>query len=154
MDCSLLGPSVHGISQARILEWLTIFFSRGSSRVGDWTCVFCIGMWILYHWATLEAPKLFHTSVKNQLAVFCIWFCFWSLFHLYLYAFSSVSTMLSWLLLYSHIISCKIRWCDSCNFILLQNCFTYYGIFTFPYRTVLTISTKYFEILVVNILNQ
>ena len=78
MDCSLPGPSVRGISQARILEWLTIF-SRGSSWPGDWTCVFCIGMWILYHWATLEALKLFYTSVKNQLAVFCIWFCFWSL---------------------------------------------------------------------------
>ena len=31
-DCSPLGSSVHGISQARILEWVAIFFSRGSSR--------------------------------------------------------------------------------------------------------------------------
>ena len=30
MDCSLLGSSVHGIFQARILEWITISFSRGS----------------------------------------------------------------------------------------------------------------------------
>ena len=30
MDCSLPGSSVHGILQARILEWGTIFFSRGS----------------------------------------------------------------------------------------------------------------------------
>ena len=35
MDCSLLGSSVHGISQARILEWVAIFFSRGSSRAWD-----------------------------------------------------------------------------------------------------------------------
>ena len=31
MDCSLPGASVHGISQARILEWIAISFSRGSS---------------------------------------------------------------------------------------------------------------------------
>ena len=31
MDCSLPGFSVHGISQAVILEWVAIFFSRGSS---------------------------------------------------------------------------------------------------------------------------
>ena len=32
MDCSLPGSSVHGISQARKLEWVAISFSRGSSR--------------------------------------------------------------------------------------------------------------------------
>ena len=37
MDCSLPGFSVHGILQARILEWVTIFFSRGSSRPRDQT---------------------------------------------------------------------------------------------------------------------
>ena len=31
MDCSLPGSSVHGILQARILEWIAIPFSRGSS---------------------------------------------------------------------------------------------------------------------------
>ena len=31
MDCSLPGPTVHGISQARILEWVSISSSRGSS---------------------------------------------------------------------------------------------------------------------------
>ena len=35
MDCSLLGSSVPGISQARILEWVAISFSRGSSRPRD-----------------------------------------------------------------------------------------------------------------------
>ena len=33
--CSLLGSSVHGISQARILEWAAISFSMGSSRPRD-----------------------------------------------------------------------------------------------------------------------
>ena len=31
MDCSPSGSSVHGISQARILEWVAVSFSRGSS---------------------------------------------------------------------------------------------------------------------------
>ena len=34
IDCSLLGSSVHGILQARILEWVAIPFSRGSSDPG------------------------------------------------------------------------------------------------------------------------
>ena len=42
MDCSLSGSSVHGILQARILEWVAISFSRGSSRPRDWTQVSCI----------------------------------------------------------------------------------------------------------------
>ena len=46
-DCSLRGPSVHGILQARILEWIAISFSRGSSGPRDRTHVSCIGRWIL-----------------------------------------------------------------------------------------------------------
>ena len=41
-DCSLPGSSVHGISQARILEWVAISFSRGSFRPRDRTQVSCI----------------------------------------------------------------------------------------------------------------
>ena len=37
MDCSPPGYSVHAIFQARILEWVAISYSRGSSRPGDWT---------------------------------------------------------------------------------------------------------------------
>ena len=39
MDCSLPGSSIHGIFQARVLEWVAISFSRGSSRLRDWTQV-------------------------------------------------------------------------------------------------------------------
>ena len=42
MDCSLPGSSVHGIFQARVLEWVAISFSRGSSWPRDWTRVPCI----------------------------------------------------------------------------------------------------------------
>ena len=41
-DCSLLCSSVHGISQARIVEWVAVSFSRGSSRPRDRTLVSCI----------------------------------------------------------------------------------------------------------------
>ena len=46
MDYSLPGSSVHGISQARILEWDGISFSRGFSWPRDWTWISCIGRWI------------------------------------------------------------------------------------------------------------
>ena len=42
MDCSLPGPSVHGILQARIQEWVAMHSSRGSSKPRDWTQVSCI----------------------------------------------------------------------------------------------------------------
>ena len=40
--CSLPGSSIHGILQARILEWVAIPFSRGSFQPRDWTQVSCI----------------------------------------------------------------------------------------------------------------
>ena len=68
MDCSLPGSSVHGILQARILEWAAISFSQGSSQPGDWTCVSwssCIGRKILYTTsATWEASKI-ETSIRK-----------------------------------------------------------------------------------------
>ena len=42
MDCSPPGPSVHGILQARILEWVVIPFSRGSSQPKDQSRISCI----------------------------------------------------------------------------------------------------------------
>ena len=55
MDCSPPDSSVHKIFQARILEWVAISSSGGSSQPRDWTCTSCIGRRILYHWATREA---------------------------------------------------------------------------------------------------
>ena len=49
MDCRLPGSSVHGILQARILEWVAIPFSRGSSQPGikpGSLCVSCTGILI------------------------------------------------------------------------------------------------------------
>ena len=42
MDCSPPSSFVHGIFQARILEWVVISFFRGSSRPRDWTHVSCL----------------------------------------------------------------------------------------------------------------
>ena len=42
MDCTLPGFSVHGILQARILEWVSMPYSRGPSRLRDQTWVSCI----------------------------------------------------------------------------------------------------------------
>ena len=47
--------SVHGISQPRILEWVAIYLSRGSSQPRDWSSVSCIGRWIVYGLVTWKA---------------------------------------------------------------------------------------------------
>ena len=54
VDYSQPGSSVRGISQARILEWVSISFSRGSSWLRDGTHVSCMSRRILYHWAMWE----------------------------------------------------------------------------------------------------
>ena len=56
MDCSLPGSSVRGILQARILEWVAISFTRGSSQLRDVTQVFYIAGRFFTHWATLHMP--------------------------------------------------------------------------------------------------
>ena len=66
MDCSLPGSSVHGISQSRILEWVAISFSSGSSQPRDWTHVSCTGRWILHHWTTREAHLFSLGSFKTN----------------------------------------------------------------------------------------
>ena len=56
VDCRC--SSIHGISQAKILEWVTISFSRESSLPRDRThisCVSCLYRQILYRWVTWES---------------------------------------------------------------------------------------------------
>ena len=57
MDCSLPGSSVHGIFQARVLEWVAISFSRGSSQPRDGTWVSHIAGRHFTVWATREASS-------------------------------------------------------------------------------------------------
>ena len=56
MDCNLSGSSVHGILQTRILEWVAIPFSRGSSPSRDHTLVSCICRQIPYCLGHQESP--------------------------------------------------------------------------------------------------
>ena len=88
MDCSLLGSSIHGIHQARILEWASISFSRGSSRPRDWTRVSCLagefftpeppgklcilltcGLWRIYRHASQPSPCSLLSSSLAQVSV-------------------------------------------------------------------------------------
>ena len=64
MDYSLLGSSVHGILQARILEWFTMPSSRGSSWTRDWTCISCIGRYVLYHLYHMGSPQSYKLSMN------------------------------------------------------------------------------------------
>ncbi|XDA82486.1 hypothetical protein R6Z07F_012401 [Ovis aries] len=56
MNCSPSGSSVHGILQARILEWVAVPFSRGSSRPMDRTWVSCIVRQIPYRLSHQGSP--------------------------------------------------------------------------------------------------
>ena len=65
MDCSLPGSFVHGIFQARILEWVAISFSRRSSPLRDQTRVSCIVDRCFIIWATREVT-LNPDLIKSQ----------------------------------------------------------------------------------------
>ena len=72
MDCNPLGSSVHRILQARILEWVAISFSRGSSWPRDWTQVSHIASRCLNLWATREThiyicSYQIHLKKKNHI---------------------------------------------------------------------------------------
>ena len=80
MDCNLPGSSVHGISQARILVWVTISFSRGSACPRDQIHISCTGRGILYCWATREASLSVWTPSKAlYLILYPKLFCSFSL---------------------------------------------------------------------------
>ena len=57
MDCILPGSSIHGIFQARILEWVAISFFRGSSQPRDRIQVSRTAGRLFTVWATREAPS-------------------------------------------------------------------------------------------------
>ena len=67
LDCSPPGSSVHGILQARILEWVAISFYRGSSRPRDSVWVSCIARRFFTAWATREAQTNIISNVERQL---------------------------------------------------------------------------------------
>ena len=66
MDCSLPGSSVHWISQARIMEWYVISFSRESYRPRDWTQVSCLAGRLFTNWATVGSPLSRPVNLENS----------------------------------------------------------------------------------------
>ena len=69
MNCSLPGFSVHGIFQARILEWVAISYSMGSSQPRDWnpvSCVSCTGRWFITTVSRAAQNLLTTNLVENQ----------------------------------------------------------------------------------------
>ena len=101
-DCSQPGSSAHGIFQARVLEWVAVSFSRGSSQLRDQTLISCvsyIGRWICFFFffffttsATYKAHCSSHISSaqkrwSEQLRKVLAWpnqMWFWSLFYQWL----------------------------------------------------------------------
>ena len=81
VDCSPPGSSVHGILQARILEWVAISFSRGSSRPRDWTQVSCIAgrrfnIWAIRGYSKCEDAEVNVSSNINPLHKQPLWMFF------------------------------------------------------------------------------
>ena len=72
MDCSPLGSSVHEIFQARILEWVAISFSRGSSQPRDRTRVYCTAgrFFTNPHLYYPIFSGLFQNSLVNSILIF------------------------------------------------------------------------------------
>ena len=77
MDCSPLGSSVHGILQARILEWIAIPFSRVFAWPRDQTLVFCTAGRFFTGWVTREAPSgsllVIYFIYSSELHHSCLW---------------------------------------------------------------------------------
>ena len=68
VDCSPQGFSVHGISQARILEWVAIFFSRGSSLPRDQTHISCMVRQILHQGSPPQRSSVQFSSVAQSVS--------------------------------------------------------------------------------------
>ena len=66
MDCSPQGFSVHGDSPGKILEWVAMPSSRGSSQPRDWIQVSSFTGEFFTVWATREAHIVFHKSVFSR----------------------------------------------------------------------------------------
>ena len=67
--CDPMDYTIHGILQARILEWVAYPFSRGSSRSRNWTRVFCIAGGFFTNWVTREAGTVCLDKWKEQVDV-------------------------------------------------------------------------------------
>ena len=79
MEYSPLASSVHGTLQARILEWVAISFSRGSSQPRDWTTISHLAGRLFTDWTTwgsqLVVTKLVSVEWMSEHALICVFVC-------------------------------------------------------------------------------
>ena len=78
MYCSLSGSAVHGVSQAIIIEWVAISFSRGSFQLRDQTQVSCTASIFFTIWFTREV----HDLTLEMVWWFSCWVVFNSINHM------------------------------------------------------------------------
>ena len=157
--CDPVDYTVHGILQARILEWVTFPFSGRSSQPRDQTQVSNISGGFFTSWATREAQEywsgyptllqgIFPTQELNQGLLHCRrilyqlsyqgspWPCMCgsisglSLLFCCLYVCLYANTILFWLS--SFVIYFEVRKCGASSFVLSQNCFGYVRSFLVP----------------------
>ena len=79
--CDPIDYTVHGILQARILEWVAVPFSRGSSQPRDWTQVACIAGRFFTSWTTGKPKNPFSrrsSQTRNWTRVSCIAYGFFT----------------------------------------------------------------------------
>ena len=99
LDCSPLGSSVHGILQARIVEWVAIPFLRGSSWPKDWIHISHKADRFFTVWATMKPiVKVYHNLILKIWKLGCELFFFFWLYPWYVVekAIATHSSVLSW----------------------------------------------------------
>ena len=116
LDCSLPGFSIHGIFQARVLEWFAISLSRGSSQPRDWTQVSHIAGRCFTLWATREhvhnmVYEYFRLIVEN----YCLGKKKKNLFEICLLTMHLVTQELWWKCIIMMVFSCLPTQHSFCN---------------------------------------
>ena len=118
IDWSSPGSSVHEISQGRILEWVAISSSRGSSRPRDQTlvsCVFCFGRQILYHKRRWQAPVCVRVHFLAFYSTLLFSLCQEALEYILIFGRANLPCRLKNILL--SILGCFSIWSFSINFL-------------------------------------
>ena len=109
MDCSPAGSSVHGISQARILEWAATSSLRGSSQPRDQILVSCITGGFFMDWVTRKHMLLLFFFFYNLLRqwifyqniISCLWCIFESTgFHLLIFCLGLSQSWGKWAIIF------------------------------------------------------
>ena len=118
MDCSPPGSSVHGISQARMLKWVPIFFSRGSFWPRDRTWV----SWVADGFFIVGATREDHIRGFNSTCFILVYWCtYLCLCHYHTFDYCSFVGSLG------------IRKCESSSFVLFEDYLGYLGSLESPY---------------------